>query len=131
MPPAPTAATISYGPKREPGWTIRRRGYHVHMHLGGRGARRVLIGVIAIGFALRLSVWPRIFAGGHVYLDGPDAYYHLRRAAMTLENWPIVPGVDPMINYPAGGVISWPPLFDALLATLALPFRTDRALEVI
>lgn len=101
------------------------------MHLGGRGARRVLIGVIAIGFALRLSVWPRIFAGGRVYLDGPDAYYHLRRAAMTLEHWPLVPNVDPMINYPAGGVISWPPLFDGLLATLALPFRTDRAIEVI
>src|SRR5581483_6684694 len=105
--------------------------YHEVMHLGGRGAKRVLIGVIAIGFALRLSVWPRVFANGHVYLDGPDGYYHLRRAAMTLEHWPLVPSVDPMINYPAGGVISWPPLFDGLLATLALPFRTDRALEVI
>ncbi|HEY6843523.1 MAG TPA: STT3 domain-containing protein, partial [Thermoanaerobaculia bacterium] len=101
------------------------------MHLGGRGARRVLIGVIAIGFALRLSVWPRVFAGGRVYLDGPDGYYHLRRAAMTLEHWPLVPNVDPMINYPAGGVISWPPLFDGLLATLALPFRSDGALEII
>jgi len=101
------------------------------MHLGGRGARRVLIGVIVVGFALRLSVWPRVFAGGHVDLDGPDAYYHLRRASMTLEHWPLVPGFDPMINYPAGGVISWPPLFDGLLATLALPFRSDHALEAI
>src|SRR5207245_518190 len=101
------------------------------MHLGGRGARRILIAVIAIGFALRLSVWPRVFSGGRVYLDGPDGYYHLRRAAMTLQHWPWVPSFDPMINYPAGGVISWPPLFDGLLATLALPFRSDHALEII
>ena len=101
------------------------------MHLGGRGARRVLIAVIVLGFALRLSVWPRVFSGGHVYLDGPDGYYHLRRAAMTLQHWPWVPSFDPMINYPAGGVISWPPLFDGLLATLALPFRSDHALEII
>ncbi len=101
------------------------------MHLGGRGARRVLIAVIVIGFALRLSVWPRVFSGGRVYLDGPDGYYHLHRAARTLQHCPVVPNFDPQINYPAGGVISWPPLFDGLLATLALPFRSDRALELI
>jgi len=101
------------------------------MHLGGRGARRILIAVIAIGFALRLSVWPRVFSGGRVYLDGPDGYYHLRRAAMTLQHWPLVPQFDPAINYPKGGTISWPPLFDGLLATLALPLRSDHALEVI
>jgi asparagine N-glycosylation enzyme membrane subunit Stt3 len=101
------------------------------VQLGGRGARRVLIAVIVLGFALRLSVWPRVFSGGRVYLDGPDGYYHLHRAAMTLQHWPLVPQFDPSINYPAGGTISWPPLFDGLLATLALPFRSDRALEVI
>jgi asparagine N-glycosylation enzyme membrane subunit Stt3 len=101
------------------------------VQLGGRGARRVLIAVIVLGFALRLSVWSRVFNGGRVYLDGTDGYYHLRRAAMTLQHWPLVPQFDPAINYPAGGTISWPPLFDGLLATLALPFRSDRTLEVI
>jgi dolichyl-diphosphooligosaccharide--protein glycosyltransferase len=101
------------------------------MQLGGRGARRVLFLVIAAAFALRLSVWPRVFSDGRVYLDGPDGYYHLRRAAMTLEQWPLVPQFDPMLNYPTGGLISWPPLFDWLLATLALPWRTDAALERI
>src|SRR5438093_5791780 len=101
------------------------------MQLGRRGSRRVLIAVIVLGFALRLSVWPRVFSSGHVYLDGPDGYYHLRRAAMTMQHWPLVPQFDPAINYPAGGMISWPPLFDGLLATLALPFRSDHALEVI
>ena len=101
------------------------------MQLGRRGSRRVLIAVIVLGFALRLSVWPRVFSSGHVYLDGPDGYYHLRRAAMTMQHWPLVPQFDPAINYPAGGTISWPPLFDGLLATLALPFRSDHALEVI
>src|SRR5947208_3712606 len=101
------------------------------MHLGGRGARRVLIAVIVLGFALRLSVWPRVFSGGRVYLDGPDGYYHLHRAAMTLEHWPFVPQFDPAINYPKGGTISWPPLFDGLLATVALTFRSDHALEIL
>jgi len=101
------------------------------VHLGGRGARRILIAIIVLGFALRLSVWPRVFHGGRVYLDGPDGYYHLRRAAITLQHWPVVPQFDLGINYPAAGTISWPPLFDGLLATLALPFRSDRALELI
>jgi dolichyl-diphosphooligosaccharide--protein glycosyltransferase len=101
------------------------------MQLGGRGARRVLFAVIALGFALRLSVWPRVFSDGRVYIDGPDGYYHLRRAAMTLAQWPLVPQFDPALNYPAGGQISWPPLFDGLLATLALPWRSDQALERI
>src|SRR6266849_1221533 len=101
------------------------------MQLGRRGARRVLIAVIVLGFALRLSVWPRVFSGGRTCLDGPDGYYHLRRAAMTMQHWPVVPQFDPAINYPAGGTISWPPLFDGLLATLALPFRSDHALEII
>jgi dolichyl-diphosphooligosaccharide--protein glycosyltransferase len=101
------------------------------MQLGGRGSRRVLIALIVLGFALRLSVWPRVFGSRHVFLDGPDGYYHLQRAAMTLQHWPVVPQFDPAINYPAGGTISWPPLFDFLLATLALPFRSDDALEII
>ncbi len=101
------------------------------MHLGGRGARRILIAVIAVGFALRLSVWPRVFFASRVYIDGPDGYYHLRRAAMTLLHWPWVPQFDLALNYPKGGQISWPPLFDGLLATLALPWRSDAALERI
>ncbi len=92
--------------------------------------RRILFVVLAAAFALRLSVWPRIFAGGRIYLDGPDGYYHLRRAAMALRQWPWVPQFDPALNFPAGGRISWTPLFDGLLATLALPWRSDRALEI-
>lgn len=49
---------------------------------------------------------------------------------MTLQHWPWVPQFDPLLNYPAGGRISWTPLFDGLLATLALPWRTDHALEI-
>jgi dolichyl-diphosphooligosaccharide--protein glycosyltransferase len=101
------------------------------MQLGDRGAQRLLLLIIVSAFALRLSVWPRVFSDGRVYLDGPDGYYHLRRAAMTLQHWPLVPQFDPLLNYPAGGLISWPPLFDGLLATLSLPWRTDAALERI
>lgn len=86
--------------------------------------------LLLAALALRLSVWPRVFSGGRVYLDGPDGYYHLRRAEMTLLHWPRVPQFDPALNYPAGGRISWTPMFDGLLATIALPWRSDHALEV-
>lgn len=93
-----------------------------------------LLGVIlACAAALRLSTWPKVFIDGRVYIDGVDGYYHLRRALLTLRGWPHVPQFDPWLNAPAGGRISWPPLFDWLLATLALPWRAnpEAALERI
>jgi asparagine N-glycosylation enzyme membrane subunit Stt3 len=91
-----------------------------------------LLVIILIGLALRLSTWNSVFTPNGILFDGPDAYYHLHRAAETVPRWPLVPQVDPFLNAPAGGVISWPPLFDAFLATLALPFHDSRAaLEII
>lgn len=94
-------------------------------------ARLILLAVLALGLGARLSVWPRVFSDGSVVIDGPDGYYHLHRAAMTVRQWPRVPQFDPAINVPAGGRISWPPLFDGLLATLAVPWPSDAALERI
>jgi dolichyl-diphosphooligosaccharide--protein glycosyltransferase len=82
---------------------------------------------LVTGFVLRLGTWPQVFLGGRIWLDGPDAYYHLRRAWLTLQNWPVPPQTDMMIGPPEGGPISWPPLFDLLLATLALPFSETAA----
>jgi hypothetical protein len=96
-------------------------------------ARSLLtLGIVLItGLAVRLSTWRRTFGSGWVTIDGPDGYYHLRRAWLAMQSWPRVPQTDPWLNFPAGGRISWPPLFDGLLATLALPFGTRTALEYI
>ena len=82
---------------------------------------------------LRSATATSVFRDGAVYLDGPDAYYHLHRAAQAVATWPVVPQTDRFLNAPEGGRISWPPLFDWLLATLALPWRSSprAALEVI
>ena len=87
--------------------------------------------VLLAALALRLSTWNRVFGNGHVTIDGPDGYYHLRRAWLAMQSWPRVPQVDSWLNFPAGGRISWPPLFDGLLAAIALPFGTHAALERI
>lgn len=92
----------------------------------------ILAAIFAAGAILRFSTWRHVFDGGRVFIDEPDGYYHLRRAWLILQQWPRVPQWDPWLNAPAGGRISWPPLFDWLLATLVLPWRRDpsHALEV-
>ena len=89
----------------------------------GRLQLGLLITALVGGFLLRLGTWPQVFAGGRVWLDGPDSYYHLRRAWLTLQNWPHAPQTDMLIGVPDGGPISWPPLFDLVLATAALPWK--------
>jgi len=92
-----------------------------------------LAAIVVAGLALRLSIWNQVFDRGQIFIDSPDGYYHLRRAWMALQQWPNVPQRDPLLSVPYRGTISWPPLFDGLMATLALPWRSnpDRALELI
>jgi dolichyl-diphosphooligosaccharide--protein glycosyltransferase len=49
----------------------------------------------------------------------PDDYYHLRRARFAVAHYPRTILFDPLMNFPAGGVPIWPPLYDVLLATPA------------
>ncbi|MDH3253523.1 MAG: glycosyltransferase family 39 protein, partial [Acidobacteriota bacterium] len=85
----------------------------------------LLAAALMIGLLLRLGTWPQVFFAGRVWIDGPDGYYHLRRAWLTLRNWPWTPQVDMLIGVPGDGPISWPPVFDLLLATLALPWKGE------
>jgi len=75
--------------------------------------------------AIRLSLWWKVFANGHTWIDGPDGYYHLRRAFLTMQHWPRVPSTDSFMSVPGVGRISWSPLFDGLLATLAMPWSAS------
>lgn len=93
--------------------------------------RAILLLALLIALLVRMSTAPGVFAGGRVLLDGPDGYYHLRRAFLIDAHWPRIPQSDSFLGPPTGGIVSWPPLFDFLLAASArlVPGSPERALE--
>ena len=79
--------------------------------------------LILIGITLSIRIFPYydlIFTEGGPLVWDPDAVYHLRRAELTVQNFPIVPVYDSYINHPDGSHIIWPPLYDLVLATVSL-----------
>jgi len=80
-----------------------------------------LAATAALGLALRLyASWSLAGEKGHI-LYGTDPYYHLRRAWLTLQDYPSVPYVDRFCEYPLEiKCHTWPGGFDFLLATLSL-----------
>ena len=91
-----------------------------------------LIVVSLIAAALRLGTWSSVFTASGITLDGTDGYYHLRRAWLTLMDWPWVPQFDHLMNVPEGAPLVWAPLYDFLLATMAkvLPGGPESAVEL-
>src|SRR5262245_13829404 len=73
---------------------------------------------LALGFALRLHTRSESVVAGRVRPLDSDSAYHLRRAGFAAIRFPRTIQFDPMVNFPAGGVAIWPPLYDV---TLALP----------
>jgi len=71
-----------------------------------------------LSFAVRLLPWRNAFAGGNILFAQPDAYYHLRRAAIFLKTFPRIPGIDMYMAYPYGAECPWPPLYDLVVAGL-------------
>jgi len=76
----------------------------------------VLLFLVAMG--VRLLSWHSVFQKGGVYLNGNDAYYHLRRIRYSIDHFPNVLTFDPLINFPSGAQPIWPPTFDWLIAAL-------------
>jgi asparagine N-glycosylation enzyme membrane subunit Stt3 len=84
-------------------------------------ARRLLFlagiaAAVLLGAALRLSTRAQLSAGGRVRALTSDDYYHLRRARFAVAHFPGTIVFDPLMDFPAGGVPIWPPLFDVALA---------------
>jgi len=75
-----------------------------------------VISAAVLGFGLRLSTREQLAAGDRVRALGSDDHYHLRRARFAVANFPRTLVFDPMMNFPAGGVPIWPPLYDLMLA---------------
>jgi asparagine N-glycosylation enzyme membrane subunit Stt3 len=79
-----------------------------------------LASALTFGGLLRLSTIGQVFEGPRPIPLSSDCVYHLRRARFALESFPKTVVLDPMINFPSGGVCIWPPLFDLSLAVPAL-----------
>ncbi len=84
---------------------------------------RLRTAVLCISLAA-LAVWVRasnrayvLEPGGVLPIEG-DSFYHLRRIAYTVHNFPAFLGFDPYVNFPRGGEPIWSPTFDFVLAAL-------------
>lgn len=92
-----------------------------------------VVAAAALGFGLRLNTRAQLAAGTRVRALGSDDNYHLRRARFAVANFPRTVVFDRLMNFPAGGVPIWPPLYDLMLAapTRALhgPAATGEELE--
>jgi dolichyl-diphosphooligosaccharide--protein glycosyltransferase len=75
--------------------------------------------IFILALFIRLLPYAEVFKGNTVFFDGPDAYYHMKRVLLTVRYFPTVPAFDPYTNYPDGGYIIWPPLFDFFIALIA------------
>ena len=75
---------------------------------------------VLIGVLLRLHTVPQATYAGGVHPLDSDSAYHLRRARFAVERFPRTIQLDPLMNFPDGGVAIWPPLYDL---ALALPSR--------
>lgn len=71
-----------------------------------------------------VAVWVRALNRALVFspmgvlpIDG-DSFYHFRRIAYTVHNFPAFLRFDPYVNFPRGGEPIWSPTFDFALAAL-------------
>lgn len=79
-----------------------------------------VVGVLLVGLAVSLAPWNHVFVSERVRIQGTDSFYHVLRVQRIVADYPHVAWHDPMMNYPEGATIPWPPLFDQLIATLAV-----------
>jgi asparagine N-glycosylation enzyme membrane subunit Stt3 len=78
-----------------------------------------LAAAMAVGVLLRLHTLPQATETGRIRPLDSDSAYHLRRARFAAAHFPRTILFDPLMNFPAGGVAIWPPLFDLALAAPA------------
>jgi dolichyl-diphosphooligosaccharide--protein glycosyltransferase len=87
--------------------------------MGRVAAGAGLLAACALALGVRVVRWREVYLGDRVVLPVGDAYYHARRALFSVERWPDVLRFDPLVSFPEGSWIPWPPLHDLLLAAAA------------
>jgi dolichyl-diphosphooligosaccharide--protein glycosyltransferase len=86
---------------------------------------------IACGAGVRSLRWLAVFRGDTIVYPLGDAYYHMRRAEFTIAHPREILLFDPLVNYPDGSFVPWPPLHTAILAATAEVLGgTKHALEL-
>ena len=82
-----------------------------------RPPRRALAAVRLRARGARLRRALVLAPEGVLPIDG-DSFYHFRRIAFTVRNFPAFLSFDPYVNFPRGGEPIWSPSFDFALAAL-------------
>lgn len=90
------------------------------MGQGKRHESAELLSIMLFGFLLRLYVGRQSLTENGLLPVGFDEYYHLRRILYTVNHFPNTLWFDSYLNYPQGLALTWPPLFDQLLAAISL-----------
>jgi len=81
---------------------------------------KLLIAVLFLALAVRISVLPAVFSNGNITFLGADTYYHVRRILYTVSHFPDAISYDSYIDFPFGSNIGWMPLYDQFIALIAL-----------
>ena len=96
------------------------------------GKRREYLEVLAVfllGLVLRLFAGRNVLQGGSVLFVGYDGFYHMRRILYTVAHFPNTLWFDSYLNYPNGMNLTWPPLFDQLIAGVSLVLGLQRVVQ--
>jgi dolichyl-diphosphooligosaccharide--protein glycosyltransferase len=86
---------------------------------GRRWAAPLLLFALALG--IRCAPWREVFGIARVTPVGSDAWYHLRRIAVAVFEYPAFLHFDPYLHFPEGARPIWPPLFDRAVALALHP----------
>ncbi|MCP5039630.1 MAG: hypothetical protein GY944_01290, partial [bacterium] len=86
-----------------------------------------LFGVFLFALGVRALGFEQVFTDEGVVFAPADAAYHMRRAFYTFSNFPEALLRDPLLNFPGGVNVPWPPLFDWAVGAIARLFAEDQA----
>jgi dolichyl-diphosphooligosaccharide--protein glycosyltransferase len=84
-----------------------------------RALRRLApLALFASALLVRASGWRDVYTGASVMPVDPDSWYHLRRIAYGIANFPAMLEFDPYLSFPHGARPIWTPVFDGAAAAL-------------
>ncbi|WP_406658156.1 oligosaccharyl transferase, archaeosortase A system-associated [Methanolobus sp. ZRKC2] len=83
-------------------------------------SKLLVVFLVISAFLIRLSSLFTIYSNGKIIFVGADPFYHVRRIVYSAQHFPDTITFDTYLNYPFGYEIGWPPLYDQVIAFLAL-----------
>lgn len=67
------------------------------------------VGLFLLALGVRILPWRAVIDGPHTHPFGNDAFYHLRRIAWSVHNFPGVLDFDLYLNFPERAKPIWTP----------------------